>query len=231
MQGKKLWWHSTFDLIEIEETLFREGTQIVRTFSDQAAVTCRSTSMPLQRAIADFGADQLFAQVNGKLQEHYGIDVPVSTIRFITERHGKAIFEQIDLAGDCPVIPGADYVIAETDGGRVPVVTVDLEATDQRKGKSLGWQELRLCIAHEFESHTVHYGGNFSGGIEETGRQLFDCAVNANFGKQTQLHSVGDGASWIKRQADEQLGEKGTYLIDLMHLCEYLADAAPQLYW
>jgi hypothetical protein len=51
--------------------------------------------------------------------------------------------------------------------------------------------------------------------------------VNANLGKQTQLHSVGDGASWIKRQVDEQFGEKGTYLIDFMHLCEYLADAAP----
>ena len=28
--GKKLWWHSTFDLIEIEEPLFRQGTKIVR---------------------------------------------------------------------------------------------------------------------------------------------------------------------------------------------------------
>jgi hypothetical protein len=199
----------------------------VRAFSDQAAVICRSTSTPLQRAITDFGADQPFAQVNGKLQEHYGIDVPVSTIRLITEGHGKAIFEQTDLASDCPDIPGADYVIAETDGGMVPVVSIDPEAIDKRKGKTLGWQELRLCIAHEFESRTVHYGGNFSGGIEETGRQLFDCAVNANLGKQTQLHSVGDGASWIKRQVDEHFGENGTYLIDFMHLCEYLADAAP----
>ena len=190
-------------------------------------MTCRSTSTPLQRAITDFGADQPFGQVNTKLQEHYGIEVPVSTIRLITERHVQAIFEQTDLVSDWPEIPGANYVIAETDGGMVPVVTIDSEAKDQRKGKTLGWQELRLCIAHEFESRTVHYGGNFSGGIEETGCQLFECAVNANLGKQTQLHSVGDGVSWIKRQVDEQFGENGTYLIDFMHLCEYLADAAP----
>ncbi|MCK5190732.1 MAG: UPF0236 family protein [Methylococcales bacterium] len=227
MQEKKLWWHSTFDIVEIEETLFREETHIVRTFSDQAGVTCRSTSTPLQRAITDFGADQPFGQVNAKLQEHYGIEVPVSCIRLITEHHGKAIFEQTDLVSDWPDTPGAKYVIAETDGGMVPVVTIDPEAKDKRKGKTLGWQELRLCIAHEFESRTLHYGGNFSGGIEETGRQLFGCAMNANFGKQTHLHSVGDGASWIKRQVDEQFGENGTYLIDLMHLCEYLAEAAP----
>ena len=71
---------------------------------------------------------------------------------------------------------------------------------------------------------------NISGGIEETGRQLFDCAVNANLGKHTQLHSVGDGASWIKRQVDEQFGENGTYLIDFMHLCEYLVVRCAQLY-
>jgi len=226
LQEKKLWWYSTFDVVEIEETLFRNKTRIVRTFSDQAGVNCRSTSTPLQRAITDFGADLPFGQVNAKLQEHYGIDVPVSSIRTITELHGKAIFEQTELVSDWPDTAGAPYVIAETDGGMVPVVTIDPDAKDKRKGKTLGWQELRLCIAHEFESRTLYYGGNFSGGIEETGRQLFDCAVNAKFGKQTQLHSVGDGASWIKRQVDEQFGSNGSYLIDLMHLCEYLAEAA-----
>ena len=154
--------------------------------------------------------------------------MPISSIRIITEHHGKAIFEQTKLISDWPDAPGANYVIAETDGGMVPVVTIDPEAKDKRKGKKLGWQELRLCIAHELKSRTLHYGGNFSGGVEETGRQLFDCAVKANFGRQTKLHSVGDGASWIKRQVEERFGSNGIYLIDLMHLCEYLAEAAPR---
>ena len=153
--------------------------------------------------------------------------MPVSNIRNITEHHGKALFEQTVLVNDWPESSGANYVIAETDGGMVPVVTIAAEAEDKRKGKKLGWQELRLCLAHELDSRAVHYGGNFSGGVEETGRQLFDCAVKANFGKQTQLHSVGDGASWIRRQVEEQFGVNGSYLIDLMHLCEYLAEAAP----
>lgn len=153
--------------------------------------------------------------------------MPESRIRIITEHHGQAMFEQTGLVSDWPDTGGADYVIAETDGGMVPVVTIDPEAKDKRQGKKLGWQELRLCIAHEMGCRTVHYGGNFSGGIEETGRQLFDCAAKANFGHQTHLHSVGDGASWIKRQVDEQFGNQGHYLIDFMHLCEYLAEAAP----
>lgn len=154
--------------------------------------------------------------------------MPVSTVRLITEQHGKTLFSQTELISDWPDSLGADCVIAETDGGMVPVVTIDPDVKDKRKGKKLGWQELRLCMAHEFESRTVYYGGNFSGGIEETGRRLFDCAVKANFGKQTHLHSVGDGAAWIRLQVEEQFGGNGSHLIDLMHLCDYLAQAAPR---
>ena len=34
----------------------------------------------------DFGADHPFQQVQGKLQEHYGITLPHETIRQVTER-------------------------------------------------------------------------------------------------------------------------------------------------
>jgi len=224
---KKLWWRSTFDIIEVEERLFRTGTRVIRGFSEQAGVTCRSLSRPLQRVITDFGADLPFGQVNAKLQEHYGIEVPVSGIRIITEQHGKALFEHPELTCDWPDTAGAAYVIAETDGGMVPVVTIDPKAQDKRKGKQLGWQELRLCLTHESGSRTVHYGGNFSGGVEAAGRQLLGCALKAHFGNQTYWHAVGDGASWIKEQVDEQFASQGHYLIDFMHLCEYLAAAAP----
>jgi len=167
-----------------------------------------------------------FARVNGKLQEHYGIEVSVSSIRTITEYHGKTIYERTEIKTDWPSEEGAEYIIAETDGGMVPVVTINSDAEDKRKGKQLGWKELRLCIAHELGSRTVHYSGNFSGGIEETGKQLLSVAKSANFGNQTYLHSVGDGASWIKRQVDEKFGSHGHYLIDFMHLCEYLAEAS-----
>lgn len=177
--------------------------------------------------ITDFGSDLPFGQVNVKLQEHYGIEVPLSRVRRITEQHGKALYEQAEVAGDWPDCVGAEYVIAQTDGGMVPVVTIDPQAADKRKGKQLGWQELRLCIAHELGSCTLQYGGNFSGGSEATGRQLWDCAVRANFGRQTRLHAVGDGAGWIYTQVDQQFGSQGHYLIDFMHLCEYLAEAAP----
>jgi len=53
-----------------------------------ADITARCCSMPLQRVMTDFGADHAFGQVDKKLLEHYGIEMPVSTIRKITEYHG-----------------------------------------------------------------------------------------------------------------------------------------------
>ncbi len=50
--------------------------------------------------------------------------------------------------------------------------------------------------------------------------------MQAGFGKKTQLHAVGDGATWIADQIDERFGAQGSYLIDFYHLCGYLAAAA-----
>ncbi len=48
--------------------------------------------MPLQRAITDFGADDSFGRgASAKLKEHYGIEVPATVIRDVTEKHGEAM--------------------------------------------------------------------------------------------------------------------------------------------
>jgi precorrin-4 methylase len=53
--------------------------------------------MPLQRVMTDFGADHAFGQVPKKLQEHYGIEMPVSTVVKVTEHHGQ----QMQRTGAC----------------------------------------------------------------------------------------------------------------------------------
>ena len=76
------------------EPLWRNGTGIERPFSATAGVSCRGSSLPLQRVMADFGADHPFAPAAAKLKEHYGIDVPVSTVQRTTAYHAQCIYEQ-----------------------------------------------------------------------------------------------------------------------------------------
>ena len=75
------------------------------------------------------------------------------------------------------------------------------------------------------KSLEVQYGGNFSGGVEETGRQLYDGVSRAGLGRGTAVHVVGDGAGWICNQVKEKFGSNGNFLVDFMHLSQYLSAA------
>jgi Uncharacterised protein family (UPF0236) len=198
----------------------------VRPFLRSAEVRTRSCSLPLQRALTDFGADHGFGQVPHKLREHYGITLAVSTVRKITEGHGEQMREQ-QARRPVPIsTPGCRQQVGEMDGSMVPIVMRDEAAGDKRKHKTLQWQEARLVLVHPQGSVTPKFAATFGGSVEESGDALFSCAVAAGFGTTTQVHGVGDGAVWIAEQFAATFGRQASYLVDFYHVCDYLAEAA-----
>jgi len=193
-------------------------------------VECRGYSEGLQRAITDLGADDAFAGAAAKLKEHYGIEVPVSAVRVVTQEHGGAM-----LAAEKPKSEGSEgagvpMLIVEMDGSMLPVVTtgewVPGEASvDRRKTRQVGWKEARLALAHPPGSVTPVLGATL-GNVEEAGERLAVCAFQAGAGSQTKFHGVGDGAVWITEQMEAQFGSQAQYLLDFYHVCDYLAAAA-----
>jgi hypothetical protein len=229
---KKTYRHTTFGVISVFEQEYRQPGKRFRPFSRSAGITCRCCSLPLQRAVTDFGADHAFGRVPEKLKEHYGITLPVSTVRNITETHARYICERRsrERIEEYPGVPGRDCVIAETDGSMVPVVVTDKNAEDRRKGKEYLWKEARLSIAHVPGETTLRFGAEFQEGVDGAGKNLFGCACRAGFGTGTYLHSVGDGAPRTCGQVEKQFGSQGHYLVDFYHVCEYLEGAAPLCY-
>ncbi|MCI5158476.1 MAG: ISKra4 family transposase [Candidatus Electrothrix sp. AUS1_2] len=226
---KKIHRHSTFGVITVFGQEYRQQGKRLRPFSRSAGITCRCCSLPLQRAVTDFGADHSFGRVPGKLKEHYGITLPVSTVRNITATHARHVHEKRlqERIEDCPSVRGRDCVIAETDGGMVPIVVTDKNAEDRRKGKKHNRKEARLSIARVPGDTTLNFGVEFQENVDEAGKVLFDCACRAGFGRGTYLHSAGDGTSRIFGQAEKRFGPQGHYLVDFYHLYEYPEDAAP----
>jgi len=201
----------------------------LRPFSEAAEVECRGCSEALQRALTDFGADDSFATAAAKLSEHYGIEVPVSTIRTLTEKHGEAMRARQKPGGDLPEAAGVAMLIAEMDGSMVPVVETAESgaaegARDRRKTRKLSWREARLCLVHEPGSVTPVFGATL-GSVSEAGERLSVCALEAGAGSQTQFHGVGDGATWITEQMELRFGTQAHFLVDFYHLCQYLAAA------
>jgi hypothetical protein len=181
--------------------------------------------------MTDFGADLAFGQVPAKLKEHYGIEVPVSAVRTITEAQARNLHAQEP--GPPPLsAQEVAWVIAETDGSMIPIVDTALPETsargeDRRKTRQVRWQEARLSLAHAHGSVTPRFAATF-GEPEVVGEQLRDCALRVGFGPTSRVHSVGDGAPWIANQVYRVFGQQGTYLVDFYHLSEYLAAAAPR---
>jgi len=161
----------------------------------------------LQRAITDFAADQSFALARVKLQEHYGFMIGESTIQRIVLGHGRNMFEAGRPSLDFPKTPGRHkHIIAQTDGGMIPIVEPDPDQKDKRKGKKVSWREGKISLAHAKGSRTPVYAGTIEGGVETAGRQLLECSVRAGFGSDSHVHAVGDGAPWIVGQVEQQFG-------------------------
>jgi hypothetical protein len=207
----------------------KDSAGIVRPFSLSAEISCRDYSLPLQRVITDFGAEVPFHKIPAKLSEHYGMSVPVSSSRVITEKHAEKIFASQELETDIPEKRGVEVLIEEVDGCLIPIVKIaehskEGQSVDRRTTREVDWKEARLCFARPKDTVTPIFGATL-GKPDDAGEQMAHCAIRAGLGSNTRVHGVGDGAPWIADQMNMVFGLQGSYLIDLYHLCEYLAAA------
>lgn len=212
------------------ERIFLKEGHLFRPFSESCDVKCRGYSLPLQRRICDFGADVSFNGIPEKLYEHYGIEIPYSAVRYLTERHAEAVKENEYYETAIPETDGVGCIVCGTDGTMIPIVVTEESAdagnlSDRRKTRRCGWKEARLMPAHAKGSVSPVFGCTL-GGPDEAGEGLPNCAIHAGMGQKTEVHCIGDGAAWIVNQTDRVFGSQADYLIDFCHLCEYLSRAS-----
>ena len=191
-------------------------------------MSARGSSRRLQRALTDFGVDEAFAAAASKVQEHYGLSVPVSRVHAVTLHHAHVLAAQIPEPVRTLPARGAKCIVAEADGTMVPVVdtTAAPPATDRRKHRKVHYQEARLVAACAQGSATTHYGATLHD-VADTGLRWGQAVKAAGWGLNTHIHALGDGAPWIAEQARVQFGAQGRYTLDLFHVGDYLAAAAP----
>ena len=210
--------------MELQEQLLRLGRRgpELRPFCQSAGVRHRGFSKRLQRVVVDFGAEHSFGKAAQRVQEHYGIEVPVEAVRQYTLRHGRGI-NQLSAQAVAP----AQTLVVQMDGSMIPVVERGGGA-DGRKGKQLLWREARLCLARASDKTQALYGATL-GSAQTAGWMWREVALKAGLGNRTQVHGLGDGAPWIVDQFRENFGQQGSYLLDFYHVSEYLAQAASRV--
>lgn len=194
----------------------------MRPFCAAAQISQRAYSLPLQRALTDFGAEKSFADAVEKMREHYGIQVGASAVREQTLAHAKAI----GAVEHAPPTQAVKTLVSQMDGSMIPVVKTGTgQNPDKRKEKELYWREVRLCCARPKDAVDCIYGATL-GSINVAGLLWYQTAQAAGLGPATHVHGLGDGAACIMNSFCEQFGPQGTYTVDFWHVSEYLAEAA-----
>lgn len=164
-----------------------------------------------------------YEQSVGQLEEHYGLSVSKSTVRKIVNRHCAAISSQAELPVRSLPSKGAACVVAEADGSMLPIAVFE-DGPDKRRTKKVEWREFKLCAARSQGSQSTCYGGDFC--KSDSFAPIWEnCVLAAGWGADSRIHGVGDGAEWIEKTFSGSFGAQGSYLLDLFHLCEYLAEA------
>ena len=198
----------------------------IRPFSKSAEIRCRGYSLPLQRVMTDFGAEESFFHATERIKEHYGIEIPASAVASTTENHAKQMFDNQVVCNEISDEPGVDVIVAETDGSMVPIVEIDgSKRGDKRKSRSVKWKEARLCLVRVWNTVSPLFRATM-GSVDDVGDLLLDASIEAGMGIKTKIHGVGDGAKWIRDQFERVFSTHATYLLDFYHVCDYLFSAA-----
>lgn len=215
-------------MIHVDERIWRtEDKSYHRPFAASIGVHNRSCSTLLQRAMSDFGFERSFAKAKSSVKEHYGFEMPESALARITRAQAAEIAQvQPDKYRGALPVDGSEVIVSEADGSFVRIVQTQGRNNDRRKNKTISFQEARLCAAISAGTSQARYEATFCD-VTEVGMLMGKCAKAAGWGLNTQIHAIGDGASWIQRQVRQTFGSQSSYLIDFYHLCEYLAEAAP----
>lgn len=210
------------------EQCWRRGSVSLRPFATQAGVECRGCSRRLQRALTDFGADEAFAPAARKVREHYGVEVNAERVRQVCLQHATALAAVAPLPCTKLRAAGPAWIVAEADGTMLPIVETDHApaGADRRRHRRVRWQEARVVAAQAHGEATTHYDATL-GDVAEAGTRWSQAAGRAGWSVQTRIHAVGDGAPWLAQQAAARFGSAGHCLLDLYHVCDYLAAVWP----
>ena len=186
----------------------------------------------LMLEVAFYGQNQSsFSDASAIVQRALGMDVNKETIREITEAIGRRVFEADTEKAEHLIENMHEIEMSEEKDGRVLYIMTDGAAVNTRVEDENGstWRENKTVIVFTNKDLIKRKdGGNiiinkeyaaFIGSAEEFRGYVLSAAVNAGYGKVSEVVIIADGAAWIRNMAKELFPE-ATQILDLYHLKE-----------
>ena len=182
--------------------------------------------------VAFYGQNQSsFAGASAMIKRAMGMEINKETVREITEGIGKRVFEADTQKAEHLINNIHEIEMNEEKDGRVLYIMTDGAAVNTRVEDENGstWRENKTVIVFTNKDLIKRKdGGNiivnkeyaaFIGSAEEFRGYVLSSAVNAGYGKVSEVVIIADGAAWIRNMAQELFPE-ATQILDLYHLKE-----------
>lgn len=194
-------------------------------------------SIAVQRALADFGAEESFGQATKRFQEHYGWAIDRAAVHREVEKTATSAQEYVEARllqvrrdyRKPPTRLSVEQMLVELDGCHIrtgkKIAMETAKLTPKRQlpcsQRPCEWREVRVGFARpllEQEQRTyVARMGEYAG----IGKQLAAAAIERGMSKQTQVVAVADGGHGLKETLVAWFPNL-TFILDRPHLKQHL---------
>lgn len=241
---KRVKYSSLFGIIRVESPYLwdKKTGRGARPVKDQLGIEHGDRSVALQRALADFGAEESFGQASIRFEEHYGWAIDRATMRREVEHTAlkaeryveeRLLLSRLDYSKPLETRPGNEQVLVELDGCHIRTGTlISIEKAEVTKKRRLpkrkrepDWREVRVGLARPLEQKEQRtYVARMSKYPQVVG-QLVNAAVAQGMSARTQVIAVADGAIGLREVLEAQFPNL-TFILDRPHLKQHLYEGA-----
>lgn len=231
---------SLFGAVEIQSPYLwgKNRGRGVRPVKEQLGIEPGQRSIAVQRALADFGAEESFGQAAKRFEEHYGWSIERATVRREVEKTAQKAQQYVekrlfaknwDYLQPLVARPGVEQLLVELDGSHVrtgkKVVLETAELTPKRRlsrsRRQLDWREVRVGLARPLsEQEQRTYVARMSKYPEVVGH-LVSAAIVQGMSMRTKVYAVADGGNGLREALQEQFHNL-TFILDRPHLKQHL---------
>lgn len=229
-----------FGAIEFASPYLYQAGGGIRPVAARLGVTNGTRTPAVERALADFGAEESFAHAAERFAEHYGWEIGASTVLRVvesvaaeTERYVEqrlaAASAQWDVAGASR--RGVSELLVELDGCEIRTVVCATERDAQDKvvsrTRQLEWKEVRVGLAGRLESARRTFVAQL-GTYPHVCAELFKAALVEGLSPRTKVIAVADGGHGLREELATHFPQM-QFILDKMHLVQHLHETAEAL--
>ena len=232
-----------FGAIEIESPYVWRKGEGRRPVKERLHVEPATRTPAVERALADFGAEESFAHAAERFQEHYGYRVGASNVGRVVEAVAteaeRYLHEKLHAAASAYATPqavrrGVAELLVELDGCEIRTVTCEniRDAETQKiiqRVRDLAWRDVRVGLAGRIDSARRTFVARL-GSYAEVGKELFCAAILEGLSPATKVIGVADGGQGLREELQVHFPNL-QFILDQSHLVSHLYETGEALHY